>query len=501
MFGVVFAMLACLMGAWAFATPLMAVPDEPAHAIRAAAVVRGEITASASNDIPWQGEVTVPRYIAHSESLTCFAFNPQIDAGCQTPLLGDPDELVTAATSAGPNSPVFYAIVGLPTLVASGETALYAMRLMNVVVTSALLAFAAMALSQLRGARWSLLVFAVAVTPMLLFLGGSINPNAIEIAAAASLFCTLALVFREPATPRDLWIRAAIVITSTWMLVNTRSIALLWLAIIIGSALVMADRRLLRRLTRSAAAWTTVGLSLVAVCGAVLWFIQPQIEAPPGERPEYLYLGAPFSTGFQVMLDATFDQFSGWIGLFGWLDVSAPGLAIAIWTLLLATPVLMALLFGRGSTRAATIVLLVAAFLIPPIVQGVLVSSLGLIWQPRYAMAIYTPLILCAGIALDGIRQANRAPFLARIGSLAILLAAVGHLATFVWVLRRYVVGSGGWLDMLIHPEWQPPLTWIGLTAVFAFVLAVSAVILQRALHVRLAISNPAEVPDAQPSR
>ena len=42
-FGVAFLAIFLPMLLWALASPLMSVPDEPSHAIRAAAVVRGEV--------------------------------------------------------------------------------------------------------------------------------------------------------------------------------------------------------------------------------------------------------------------------------------------------------------------------------------------------------------------------------------------------------------------------------------------------------------------------
>jgi hypothetical protein len=43
-FVVAFLVFAAVGTSWLVATPLMGVPDEPPHAVRAAAVVRGEIT-------------------------------------------------------------------------------------------------------------------------------------------------------------------------------------------------------------------------------------------------------------------------------------------------------------------------------------------------------------------------------------------------------------------------------------------------------------------------
>ncbi|WP_350347316.1 DUF2142 domain-containing protein [Agromyces sp. G08B096] len=496
-FGAVFALFSLLMGIWALASPLMAVPDEPAHAIRAAAVVRGQFIAGASPDQPWQAEVTVPRFVAHTGSLTCFAFDPTKSAACQTPLDGDQDELVPAPTSANVNSPAYYAIVGLPTLVLSGDVAIYAMRLVNAVLVAALMGFTAMALSMARWARWSLLAFAVSATPMLLFLGGSINPNAAEIASAMAVFAALVAVLTAPMSDRRLWALTAVTIGSVWMLVNTRSIALLWLVVVVSAALVLGRPGVVRRVLRRPAAWVALAASFAVSLAAFAWYTKPQIDAPAGSAPDYPLMGAPFFTGFQLMLEQTFDLFSGWVGIFGWLDTAAPGWAQGVWAILLTTPVLGAIAFGSGRARIATILLVAAAFLIPPIAQGVLITDYGLIWQARYAMAVYCCMVICAGIALDGIRQDAPLPSRGRIGTVALVLAAFGQLVTFVWVLRRYVVGTGGWADMLLRPEWQPPLGWLTLTVAFAAVLAAGVVFASRALHPRLVAANGVEAVDA----
>src|SRR5437868_6439956 len=70
----VFASFALLTSLWALATPLMAVPDEPAHAIRAAAVARGQLIGDLADAETFQYPVVqVPKYIADTPSLPCFS--------------------------------------------------------------------------------------------------------------------------------------------------------------------------------------------------------------------------------------------------------------------------------------------------------------------------------------------------------------------------------------------------------------------------------------------
>src|SRR5690348_18225078 len=78
-FLVSWALLTALCLCWGFATPISGSPDEPAHIVRAASVVRGEWVGPASST---GNIVTVPAYIARSQAVTCFAFNPAVDADC-----------------------------------------------------------------------------------------------------------------------------------------------------------------------------------------------------------------------------------------------------------------------------------------------------------------------------------------------------------------------------------------------------------------------------------
>ena len=133
-----FFLLLAPMLIWALASPLGSVPDEPSHAIRAAAVVRGEPVSQQWAEHPSLAIAEVPRYVAQLQDRTCFAFHPRLSAACVTLPAGDPNEIVLTGTSAGNNGPLFYAIVGLPTLFLSGDVALYAMRFVNAILTAAL---------------------------------------------------------------------------------------------------------------------------------------------------------------------------------------------------------------------------------------------------------------------------------------------------------------------------------------------------------------------------
>lgn len=467
---------------WAFATPHMGVPDEPAHVIRAASVIRGDFVPRQSSSDPYMSDVDVPKWAAESHALTCFAFDPNIPASCQ-PAPEDDDEIVIARTSAGINSPLYYSIVGLPSLILDGAPAFYAMRLVNAGLTAALLAAAFMSVSQLSRPRWSYLAIAVGITPMAVFLTGAVNPNSIEFASAGALFATLLALVRTPSSRALLWERAALIVASALFLVNTRSISLLWLVIIVMLAFTAAKRDVLVPLFRRPATWVTLALSALVSLLALIWFTRPQPEIVAEDVPVYPLIGGNFVLGAQVMLDRTLEFASGWVGLFGWIDTPPPSFTLLIWCTAIVGLTGAAVLFGRGAMRLVTVLLLVAAIAIPIVVQGFLLPDYGIIWQGRYMMAVYLCLMIAVGVTLDEAPAGLSAPTRRRIILLVIVGIAIGQVVAFLWVLRRYVVGGGTWTQMLLQPAWQPPLTWVGLTALFVAVVTGSAFALTRTIN------------------
>jgi len=489
-FGLAFILTLAPMLTWALATPLMASPDEPAHAIRAAAVARGDLAGTPSVEKPGQLDALVPRWVSHANALTCFAFQPAISAACQPALEDDPNELVTAHTSTALNSPMFYLATGWPSLLVSGNVGFYLMRVVNAILTAGLLAFAFMAVRQFPRNRWSTLALTIAVTPMVLFLGGVLNPNAVEFAAAAALLATLILTFSQPSPGSLLWERGAIVILSTTLLTSTRNISFLWLVLASIIALFFAHRTILFRLLKRPALWLT--LVIVAVtCGfALAWFTRRFTLSHDSTD-------LSFNTVFIGMVQRTLDQCNAWVGSFGWLDWPASSLSVAIWITAVFVMTTAALLFTRPSARVATVVVLLAIILVPALAQAAVASTVGYIWQGRYTLALFFFLMITCGAALDGtdaLPASNRVKEWNRVLVATLMLIGIGHIATFVWVLERYVVGSTDLWQMVFHPLWQPRLTWEGLTLVFILVTAIGLRTSWRAIRFTSPIDTPTSI-------
>jgi hypothetical protein len=303
---------------WMLATPLFAGPDEPSHAIKAAATVRGQLLPEKVPDSRYQF-VTVPhRLDAGNASAGCLAFKRDQDASCVD--YHGTDEDWQVPTLVGRYPPAVYAVIGLPTLVTTGVSGIYAMRLLFVVVTALCIASALADLDEL-GGRVARVAVLVAVTPMTLFLAGTINPNAIEIAAALLVWTSaLRLAARADegvVTGRDV----ARCGGASIVLALARPLSPLWLACIaVVVAIGFTSAGSLRALARSSAAraWAAV---IVLVCAAQTAWV---LLADP------IYGDAQSATDWTrtEALRNSFGRLSAqvqeMIGVFGWLDTPHP---------------------------------------------------------------------------------------------------------------------------------------------------------------------------------
>ncbi|KQM25568.1 MULTISPECIES: DUF2142 domain-containing protein [unclassified Frigoribacterium] len=467
----------CLLGGtWAMANPLMSLPDEPAHTIHAAAVVRGEWSGTPTGKGGWT-DVEVPEYIAIAHDLPCFAFRNAESAQCQM-LVPDSEVETTVTTSAGSYDPAYYAVVGLPSLVLDGKASYYGMRGVSVMLVSAFLALAVVALSQLRRRGFALLALAVAITPKVLFLASGINPNSLEIASAVMLFSWLSLLaqrWREDGVPP---VRIAMVAVAAVALANSRSIGPLYVLIIVLATLF--DLELVKRLLRSRAFWVGVVAIGVGTAFSLAWTV---LSASLSVSTESAGTGTGFGLAFRTMAFLTFENLTGYVGIFGWQEVPAPFTTVAIWGGLMFALAVAGLFLGRGRPRRTVLLLILAFLFIPPLMQGYAAADYGYIWQARYLLAIVCPLVIAGGIALDdAFPTAFTLPGARRLAGFVLVILAIMQFHTYVWNLQRYVLGMpDGWSRMFTDPEWLPPGGWYIWAAVLLVTLVGGAVLLGRA--------------------
>ncbi|SSC24647.1 Protein of unknown function DUF2142, membrane, partial [Klenkia terrae] len=464
---VLFVALSALGGVWAVATPLYGVPDEPAHAVYSAAAVRGELFEPGDGN---RVEVRVPADFAAAGAVpVCYAFQPEVPAGCAA-AYPDVDGEASVVTTAGRYPPAYYLYAGLATFVDSGAQTVYLMRLLTAVLVGALLASATCSVLDRRRAPWTSLGLALAGTPMLFFFAGAVNPQAPEIAAAVLLWTSgAALLVTLRADPgRQLRLRDPLVrrvVVGAAVLSLARPLSLLWLALVVACLLgAFATAPALRAIVTSRAGVVgavVVGITSLTTLGWVL------VRDSLIQQDVPIFADLPFSQAVITAVEKADNEYREMIGVFGWRDNAAPGIAYVVFTLLLGS----LLLVGSSGARRRQLAVLAALAGVVLLLPGVLdlseYESSAFAWQGRYTLPIAVGVPLLLGFFADerGQRRVDLGVTVDHSMRRVALAFGAGlvvvHVAAFVGALNRNVHGVSGWW-FVSQPGWVPPLpSWL----------------------------------------
>ena len=480
--------LALLCSAWAIATPIAAVPDEPAHLIKAASVVRGEIV----GDIGPNGQqVSVPQWVAFTHAQACFAFDGTVTADCTPPVPGDPAETVTASTTAGLYNPAYYLVVGLPSLVFSDSAGVYAMRIVSGIATSLFLAAAVAMLAALPRRRLPLLGMLAAVTPMVLFLGGSVNPNGMETAATLAAFIGVLSLVAHP-DPRSVRALAIGVSLSAAVAVNMRGLSPLWVVIALTAPLILASRETLSILLRRTAIRWMIAIIGIAGALALTWILGSGSlvsgigGTPTVERPEVPYTGASPLVGFYSVFQGTFDLAQNMVGIFGWLDTPAPPGVFFVWSAFVGGLIVASFVVLRGRALLLCSLLVVGVVVVPALVQAAYITGGGYIWQGRYTLPLFVCAIIAMAVLVDWSLPLTDGVWPLRLSLAVIVLWAVAQFFAFAMAIRRYSVGVlDSWVSMVLEPLWSPPGGVVLSLSAFAALIVALSISLYRLIRIR----------------
>jgi len=489
-----------LLGAWSISTPLGASPDEPAHLVKAASVARGEYIGKSG--IAEGQVVLVPEYVAFVSQQLCFARDEDASAACAPEERStDPGRLVTASTTAGLYNPVYYSMTGWPSLLFHNEAGVYGMRLVSALIVALFLAVPLALLRTWKRATVPVIGFMVATTPMVLFLGGVENPNALEIAATLSTFVSFYSVMHRR-SPIPAWLQWAIVALSASIAVNMRGLSALWVAVVILSVLVSVSRKDLASRFASTAARAAVIVIVAATIGALVWLFSTNslgtgLEGS-GSSPNSPETGTSALVGFAYTLLSTAEYGRGVIGVFGWLDTPAPPFVYFVWSTLIGGLLVLCFTLVRTGKLAMASILTLSTLLLPPLLQGAYITGGGIIWQGRYILPVFVCLMVGLAIAL-GDRVALPSGTRLRLSVIVAAAWVAAQFFAFATALRRYAVGLDQSWGHLLPIEWSPPggfLFWLLVFGILTLAtgigfVAASSAIRERADSPRgLTISN-----------
>ena len=438
---------ALLLVAWLFGNPPFASTDESPNYIRAVdtrpAHLIGEPapdqavgvtplqTASLRHFTYW---ATVPAGLAPAP-VGCYVHDAHKSAQCITGFRA-PDVPTRLSTYVGNYQPLPYLLSGaLARRASTPDAAVRLGRLAMALATLLLLAVAGFALWDPDVGLLSLAGVLVAVTPMVLFIGASLNSSALEISGAIA-FC--ACLIRLAGDPGPVW--WVLLAISGAVLALARTSGPIWLLLLAALALILRPKR-------SRVALPAVAVVLAAVVLNRIW------EAKHGGGIGLYFRSIPATIGRAP--HEWWRSSSELIGKFGYLEYQLPLLYVAWFALGFA---LIGLAFHVSDRRGRLLVGALTAFalLFPMLVWLLVVRQSGYGMQGRYVLPVLVAVPLVAGELLR--RNPRPVPGFA----IAALPVAVGALQFIAWYLaaRRSAVGVGGPLVFLGRADWVPPGGW-----------------------------------------
>ena len=466
-----------IMACWAFATPLPA-EDERAQVVKAVATVRGELLgtivhvdrtdlglpANSGFGPGLASRYVVPRSYA-GVAIPCYPAKP-VHPRCSAPMSSDPSP-ATALSYVGNYNPIYYALVGWPSLLTLGPTSVYLMRLCTALINALLLAWTAGTVMRARDPRRALICFIAATTPMTLFIGAIVNPSGVEITSAELLWSVLLVLATDrrplPDLLRALGIRGAVALL---LLLNLRMLGPLWAAGAFATAAWVASPQRRREFVKDRWIHRAAPVFLLAGVAALLW-----TKLTPVELSSLRDIHPHFMKAARVTLDETPGYFKMMLFSYNWNEPLIPAFAVVVLSAALAVllvPVLGDRRFGRP-----LLAILVTTVVFPILLQGCEMHRTGDVWQGRYILPLAVGALFLAGFAPVALDRPTARWLLA--------LAGVGELTCLCWAARfnANVKGLAGSL-LPLHAHWSPPVTWPGALVPFLGGLALVARLLWR---------------------
>ena len=441
------AALFSVMAVWSLMTPLFSGPDEPANYIKSAAVIRGE----------WVGS-EFPPSMQMSYWTTYVHVNPQFGTpnlipwqfasfpdrpGYDIAIEDAPANDVPTWTNMGRYPVLPFIFSGVGTLLGPNDLSARVARMVTSFVCASLCAAAVLAILKRNKSVAGILI---ACVPGTIFLASTMNPSAIEICAAISLWA-LAPLFVSGNLER--WSTIIFGLSGS-LLILTRPLGPGFYFLILMLCYVASPDRV-KLWVLMTKYWRVLGVHLLAVLFAVWWYLNIYS----------FHLTPKVSVGFpSVSLRSQIDQalrhiptlLDQSVGNFGWLDSPMPRGALVV------TVVSVLLVIGRGfwsltknEIFALSVLVVVTVLLV--VAQDLnyysLLRNFGS--QGRHIVPLLVGLPIIAASSFAWKREWEVAA--ASMWGLVMVWAGLG-------ALRRYTVGINGdnAMDMFTERTWNPVL-------------------------------------------
>ena len=292
----------------------------------------------------------------------------------------------------------------------------------------------------------------IAFTPMAVFLGATLNPSGLEIAAAISFAVTLLRITRGTCLPpQSAWLLLG---CSGAVLALSRTQGPVWMAGMVFLIVLMEGSKgfALKAREQRAWAWPAVIAIVVAVLMNRVWEFLYGPSLPFDPWP----LGTSLRQGLAALPFVIREQ----IGVFDYLEFGLPILAYVIWSALAIGLGTISLLIGTRRERLILSIAIAAAIALPVLLVATTLRHTGFSLQGRHVLGFSVLVPLLAGEIL--VRRYDRLRAL-DAGHLFLPFAAgIGFVQFLAWWTnaRRFAVGIRGPYWFVPSAEWSPPLGW-----------------------------------------
>jgi hypothetical protein len=465
-------LLFIIMMMWSIASPVPSGPDEEAQLIKAAAVAHGTLIGQPVKGTRSGGTVLVqvPRTISSARRKASCDYDIYKSAACTIQVVPSKTK-VTISTYEGRYPPLYYFLTGLPTDFTARSGVLHLMRAMSALLVAVLLGMAFAAVTTWGRSSMLLLGLTLTVTPTVLYLGGVVNPSAMEVAGGILLWAALAvMVFHQPDDPPAALVASAVV--GAVALSASRPLSTGFLVLIVGSIALFRWQTclaLVRR--RRVQVGGIVTLAAAFVSGLYVIFAQSYKveEFSVGHQTTLGYVTEVIGRGGRSLRQV--------IGAFGSPNFSVPEPVLAVWLVGGFGIIAIALLLARR--RDALVLAGLVAFLgfiLPFVLVYSHIRTDGVVWQGRYSLPLIAGLPILSGLFIGDRYPVALAALRRRIGLVVLPALCFGWVTSFYWVLRRYTVSlSSNATDAFHHdPNYWP--TVIGARPTFA-ILTVATIV------------------------
>lgn len=444
---------ALLALAWMVVQPPFRSPDETHHYVRVLGASGGQLAGRAA---PWSDPAATPRQLAAVEQATRefdvpAAMSPR-PGRCLPDAEGPADcSTVAVATPVGGYQPLPYLLPAA--LVRAGhdpESGDRLARLGGLLTWAALLGLAALLLWDRRRGGLSLLGLVVAVTPMAVFLGATLNGSGLEIAAAVVFAAGLLRLARDD---RPLpWIFASTAFSGA-LVALSRSTGPLWIGVDVALLVLLLGLGRAREIAASSRWWAggSAGVVLVAVALNRIW------EAAYG--PSVTTSVTPAGEALRDVYRQAGGAMQSAIGWFGALEVKPPAIAYGVWAILVLGLIALAISLATRRERLALTAATVAAVAVPALLVAAVLRHTGFPLQGRHVLPLCVVVPLIAGEVIRSHCTGHRLSLRRAVATMFAAVAAMQALC-FYAAARFAAVGPEGPWWFLGEQAWSPPLGW-----------------------------------------